>query len=212
ATVDKFARLPFEPRAAAIFGNVDHHHCVWGYYRQGQHPSGSGRHPSPAGRAGSFNYDQIPVLDPPDLILQDELHLIEGPLGSLVGLYETAIDLLCVKQERKVKYIASTATIRQAADQVQAIFSRNVQIFPPPGLTADDRFFTRSALSASDPLSDRGAGRLYLGVCSPGRGPLTPVLRVWARLLQTTWQYRSHPRIDSFWTLAGYFNAIRELA
>src|SRR5207249_5021140 len=89
ATVDKFARPPFEPRAGAIFGNVDYHHCMWGYYRLHSHASDSDQngHPRPAGTARMENYVSVLPLDPPDLILQDELHLIEGPLGSLVGIY-----------------------------------------------------------------------------------------------------------------------------
>ena len=213
ATADKLARPAFEPRAAALFGNVDRHHCIHGFYREYLHP-GSNRgdaHPTPAGRAGNLNWVQITPFDPPDLILQDELHLIEGPLGSLVGLYETAVDALCTTaQRRPVKYIASTATVRQARDQVQAVFNRAVAMFPPPGLTADDSFFVR--IPQRHPLDDRLPGRVYAGICAPGRGPLTPLLRMWARLLQTTFQHAQHPNIDPFWTLAGYFNAIRELA
>jgi len=212
STVDKFARLPFEPKASSLFGNVEYYHCIWGYYRRYQRSSNQDAdgHPGPAGTRTSRNYCKVPPFDPPELIIQDELHLIEGPLGSLVGIYETAVDFLCSEALGKpIKYIASTATIRQAQEQVQSVFCRGVQIFPPPGLTRDDSFFIRH--SENHPLDDRRPGQLYLGICAPGRGPLTPVLRIWARLLNTAWQNRRR-EIDSFWTLTGYFNAIRELA
>jgi len=111
-------------------------------------------------------------FNPPDLVLQDELHLIEGPLGSMVGLYETAIDLL---SERLVegtavrpKYIASTATVRQAETQVRALFDRSLAQFPPPALSAQDNFFARNR--ESHPLDVSRAGRLYIGVAAPGKG------------------------------------------
>jgi len=207
ATVDKFAIPPFEPRAGAIFGNVDYHHCVFGYYRLDP----SLGHPMPAGTNRRPNYTKLPgKLDPPELIIQDELHLIEGPLGSLTGIYETAVDYLCSENGIRPKYIASTATIRRAEEQVLAIFLRSVHLFPPHGLEAGDRFFIRE--SEIHALEDRPPGRLYVGICAPGRGPLTPLVRIYARLLQTVWQLRTHPDIDRFWTLTGYFNAIRELA
>jgi len=206
ATVDKFARPAFEPRASHIFGQVDHHHCVHGYYRF------SGTHPTPIGRsAASRTYVPVPPLTPPELILQDELHLVEGPLGSMVGLYETAIDFLARGLGgHPVKYIASTATVRQAADQVRSIFDRRLAQFPPPGLTIDESYFVR--FSRARVLDDASRGRLYVGICAPGKGPLTPVLRIWSRLLQTAQENRSDPLVDGFWTLAGYFNAVRELA
>lgn len=212
ATVDKFARPAFEPRAAGIFGNVEHYHCLHGYYREGQHPSTDvSGHPGPAGRGQALNHTQVSPLDAPDLFIQDELHLIEGPLGSLVGLYETAVDFICRETARhSAKYIASTATVRQAEEQVQSVFSRRLLSFPPPGLTADDRFFVR--FTRRHYLEDGSPSQLYLGVCAPGRGPLTPAVRLWSRLLNSCWAYRAHPRIDAFWTLVGYFNAIRELA
>ncbi|RLE47819.1 MAG: helicase, partial [Candidatus Methanomethylicota archaeon] len=215
STVDKFARPPFEPRAAAIFGNVEYHHCIFGYYRRGKglHYSNQDNngHPSPTGKGNNRYYVTVEPFDPPDLILQDELHLIEGPLGSLVGIYETAVDFLCSESNGyKPKYIASTATIRRAEEQVQSLFVRKLKVFPPPGLTIDDRFFVRDF--EIHPLEDSLPGRLYLGICAPGRGPHTPIVRIWARLLQTAWNYRNHPDIDFYWTLTGYFNAIRELA
>lgn len=205
ATVDKFARPAFEPRASHLFGQVDHHHCVHGYYRF------SGTHPTPTGRSASRTFVPVPPLPPPELILQDELHLVEGPLGSMVGLYETAVDFLARGPEgHPVKYIASTATVRQAGDQVRSIFDRRLAQFPPTGLTIDESYFVR--FGRARVLDDASRGRLYMGICAPGKGPLTPVLRIWSRLLQTAQENRADPMVDGFWTLAGYFNAVRELA
>ena len=224
ATVDKFARPPFEPRASSLFGVVDHHHCIWGYYRKGLIPSSASshdnEHPSPVNPRGSKkykNYTEITMPEPPDLILQDELHLIEGPLGSLVGFYETAISVLCGDDfeknnwKAKIKYIASTATIRNAEEQIKSIFLRKLAIFPPPISLISDRFFIKS--TEKHPLDDSSPGRLYLGICAPGRGPLTPLVRIYSRLLQTAEDIRSSAgnKIDPYWTLTCYFNSIREL-
>jgi hypothetical protein len=212
ATVDKFARPPYEARTAALFGNVEFHHCLKGYFRPYQHGDSANQlSPSPAGRHNSRNFREISRLDPPDLILQDELHLIDGPLGSLVGIYETAVDYLC-RQERQYmpKVLASTATIRRAREQVQSVFLREVQIFPPPGLSASDRFLIRERETHA--LDDQGPGRLYVGLCAPGRGPHTPFVRIWSTLLQTVWVHHdSQDFVRTFWTLTGYFNAVREL-
>ncbi len=212
ATVDKFARMPFEPRIAALFGNVQFYHAIYGYYRPYQHPAQptDDKHPEPLGRADARLYASVVPLPPPEVILQDELHLIEGPLGSLTGIYESAIGFLCSMNGHIPKYIASTATVRRAKEQVQALFLRGLQVFPPHGLTADDRFFISE--KEAHPLSDEGPGRLYVGICAPGRGGLTPVKIIWARLLQTAWFQRTHQGIDDYWTLTGYFNAVRELA
>ncbi len=213
ATVDKFARPPFEPRAAALFGNVEYHHCVYGYYRKYQHSAVDvSGHPSPAGPASLRNYQHLPHrLENPDLIIQDELHLIEGPLGSLVGIYETAVDFLCSEGKGCcAKYLASTATVRRAEEQTKGVFLRELQLFPPQGLTSDERFFVTDR--EIHPLDDTSPGRLYVGICAPGRGPLTPIRNIYARLLQSVWQLRKTPEIDRFWTLTGYFNAVRELA
>jgi len=215
ATVDKFARPPFEPKASALFGNVQYHHCIYGYYRQYQPVSqqkDSNGHPSPSGSSQARLYQQLPhSIENVDLILQDELHLVEGPLGSLVGAYETAIDFLSGEgKDYPIKYIASTATIRRAKEQIQSIFLRRLQLFPPHGLDANDRYYVKERELHA--LDDTTRGRLYVGICAPGRGPLTPIIRIYSRILESVWQQRRQFAINTYWTLTGYFNAIRKLA
>jgi hypothetical protein len=218
ATVDKFARLPYEPKASALFGNVSQYHSRWGYYREGCPPSSDtpsnkyNDHPP----VNNLHQDVFPFY-PPDLILQDELHLIEGPLGSMVGIYETVIDLLARREAggRTImpKYIASTATVRQAESQVQSLFNRRLAQFPPSAITADDRFF--AVESEIHPLDTQRSGRLYVAICAPGKGAQTPIVRIWSSLLQGAedlLQTSTPQLIDPFWTLVGYFNATRELA
>ncbi len=143
----------------------------------------------------------------PGLIIQDELHLISGPLGSMTGLYETVIDLLCTKDGLRPKVIGSTATIGQAARQVRALFDRPVLQFPPPGFDATDSFFAVQ--------DDEGPDRLYLGVCSAGRSPKFALQAVAAALLQAAGHLRDRSippgLLDPFWTAVLYFNSLREL-
>ena len=211
ATADKFARPAFEPRAAVLFGNVQYHHCLFGFYRL--HDTPYDRDPNGHYKSSfttAANHVSIDGIAPPDLILQDELHLIEGPLGSLFGLYETAVSFLIDQGNlRPAKYIASTATVRRATNQIRAIFKRGVQLFPPNGTRASDRFFIKDIDGSY--LDDSPSGRLYMGICAPGKGSLTPVYRIWARLMQTAYENRTDPKIDPYWTLTGYFNAIREV-
>jgi len=216
ATVDKFARLPFEPRCSSLFGNVEFYHARFGYYRKylispsAGSPDHNG-HPPGAAR-GQRLHVPVQSFDPPDIIIQDELHLIEGPLGSLAGIYETAIDFLSRNGNVGVKYIAATATVKRAEEQVKSLFIRRLLLFPPPGLTIDNRFFLK--FRKAHPLDEEKPGRLYVGICAPGRGPHTPIIRIWSRLLQTAWNIAqtTGDSIDPFWTLVGYFNAVRELA
>ena len=219
ATVDKFARLAFEQRAASLFGNVERYNEHLGYYRGWCPPASPSGLPQSA-RQDSPGGTHVPVhaFDTPDLVLQDELHLIEGPLGSMVGLYETAIETLSAQAPngslRRPKYVAATATVRRAGDQVRSLFTRRLSVFPPPGVSAEDSFFAR--FEDSHPLDASPAGRLHVGVCAPGRGAQTPTVRIWSRLLQHAEQRRlagaGLGELDRFWTPVGYFNAIRELA
>lgn len=206
STVDKFARLPFQPNAGGLFGNVEYCHMLAGFYRL------IDKHPQPEGRNTKY-YRQLSrseIPKPPNFVIQDELHLIEGPLGSMVGLYESCVDFLSSRPKCRLKYIASTATIKHGGDQVLSLFSRDLQVFPPSGTDVDDRFFIRE--SEEHALVDKKAGRLYLGVMAPGKGALTPIVRIWSCLAQTAYENRNDPEIDRFWTITGYFNAVRELA
>lgn len=143
---------------------------------------------------------------PPELIIQDELHLISGPLGTLVGLYETAIDIMCSNGNVPPKVIASTATIRRAGEQCKSLFSRGLTQFPPPGLDARDSFFAREIPRVIKP------GRLYIGVFAPGKSMKTALLRVYASLLQKIYSHSAGKDLrDPYWTLVGYFNSMREL-
>ena len=108
-------------------------------------------------RAGAF-FGRAPTR-PPELVIQDELHLITGPLGSVAGLYEAALDTIVQTRGVRPKYIASTATIRKAADQVRGLYGRGLAVFPPPGLSCDDCYFARSDRSRP--------GRLYVGYFAP---------------------------------------------
>ncbi|WP_211364904.1 helicase-related protein [Salinicoccus hispanicus] len=143
-------------------------------------------------------------IKPPELIIQDELHLISGPLGSIVGLYETAFDFILSKSGIKPKYIASTATIRNAKEQVKSLFNRDYQQFPPSGLDADDSFFVK--------LNEEAQGRKYIGLIGNGKSQITSEIRIVSSLMQSVFDLNlTDAERELFWTIAGYFNSIREL-
>ena len=215
STVDKFAMLPFMDDFAAVFGNVDQYDNVKGYGRYGV-----------TAYSDDDQYDpdvrriEKPFLPPP-LVIQDELHLIEGPLGSMVGAYEIAFDILSSRGKFRPKYIASSATIKEARSQVGAVYRRKSSIFPPQGISVEDNYFSKNS---EDRKSKSGrAGRLYLGVCAPKKVLILPV-RIWATLLSEVYRIRRNPEhygihdadaademTDPYWTLVGYYNAIKEL-
>jgi len=207
ATVDKFAQMPWNGQVQMLFGQVngvcERHGFTSPEVKDSDH---NARGKLPATRLQAH----LP-LRPPDLIIQDELHLISGPLGSLTGLYETAIDRLCsweVDGKRiRPKVVASTATSRQAADQVHALFLRRLEVFPPQGLDTGDNFFSRERPLAELP------GRLYLGICAPGRRLKVALIRTYVALLCAAQKlYSDYGRhADPWMTAVGYFNSIREL-
>ena len=141
---------------------------------------------------------------PPDLIIQDELHLISGPLGSIAGLYEVAIDELCRRDAVRPKIVGSTATIRRAEYQIQALFDRRTYQFPAPGLDAGNSGF--AVIDKDRP------GRLYVGVTTAGRSATYMLQALTASLLQAASDPSASPEERNFyWTQVVYFNSLREL-
>lgn len=146
---------------------------------------------------------------PPELIIQDELHLISGPLGSLAGIYEIGVEYLCSRNGRCPKVIASTATVKNAAEQIRNIYNKQMFQFPPNGISFNDSFFAVRANSADRPA------RTYLGLCETGGSLADLMIRVYANLtfIKALFIKQGKPEhvIDQFSTIVGYFNAIRDL-
>ncbi len=215
-TVDKFAQMPWNGSVQMLFGQVDGYcerhgfrspHLAAAYEELEVNGVHRAKGNSPSAKVLSQN-----PLRPPDLIIQDELHLISGPLGTLVGLYETAIDRLCTWEVNgkkiRPKLIASTATIRRANDQVYGLFLRNLNIFPPTGLEISDNFFSLQRKS-----NEKTPERKYIGVCAPGRRLKAALIRVYIAFLsagQVLFE-KYGVEADPWMTLVGYFNSLREL-
>lgn len=209
ATVDKFARMPWKGHVQSLFGRVERHCPRHGYLSPAERGHAN-THAENASVQKSATGDSLP-LEPPELIIQDELHLISGPLGTLVGIYETAVDILSSARVDDSlvppKVIASTATIRRATAQVSALFQRKLQIFPPQGLDAADSWFGKEV------KTDDAPGRLYVGIYAPGKSVKTALVRVYAALLSRAETLRDQDAAaaDAYMTLVGYFNSLREL-
>ena len=208
ATVDKFAMMAWRAEVRTLFGNVreecERHGLLWP-----GHDCGAGhraRKPHPAAKVKA-----VRGVRPPDLIIQDEFHLISGPLGTMVGLYETAVDDLCSwkigKTRVRPKVVASTATVRRAGDQVRNVFMRRLAIFPPKALDVEDDFFSVQRSVESKP------GRRYVGICSPGSSRPAVLIRTYTAFLTAAQGlFDAFGNVaDPYMTMVGYFNSLREL-
>lgn len=210
STVDKFAGLPWSVETNAIFGRVDRFCSRDGYVAIGAEHA---KHKS-TGRLPASTLTHINPFLPPELIIQDELHLITGPLGTVYGAYETIIEDLCTYSIQgksiKPKYVVSTATIKNAEEQTRCLYARKTTSqFPPNGFEIGDSFFINEIPVKEDPF------RKYVGVCAPGQSVKTALLRVYSILLQQSYviSLDEHAKdyIDPYYSLVGYYNSIREL-
>lgn len=208
STVDKFARLPWDVKTNALFGRVDRVCSRDGYVAIGEEHK---RHNRTQELPASTLTPIRPFL-PPELIIQDELHLITGPLGTVYGAYETIIEDMCTYGDKRIKpkYVVSTATIKNASEQTRCLYARqSTAQFPPNGFEIGDSFFINEISTKDDPF------RKYVGVCAPGQSVKTTLLRMYAIILQTSYQLAQQDEyknvIDPYYSLVGYYNSIREL-
>ncbi|GIF48209.1 helicase-like protein [Asanoa ferruginea] len=215
ATVDKLAQLPWRGFAGILFGRV-RERCPRHGYRHDDLDArvGCGNRHNKKGALEAVTSQPVIRLRPPDLIIQDELHLISGALGTVVGLFEAAVDELCTWPlpgggQAGPKIVASTATTKRAREQVLGVFGRDLAVFPPPVVDITDTFFSQQV-----PVTAANPGRRYLGVCAHGVRMKSAEIRV-AEILflagQTLFDRYGAPA-DPYLTTVGYFSATRELA
>ncbi|KAA1054429.1 DISARM system helicase DrmA [Azospirillum argentinense] len=208
ATVDKFALMAWRGETRTLFGRATtecpRHGLLW--------PDADCTGTHRAYKAlPKTTVKTITPIRPPDLIIQDEFHLISGPLGTMVGLYETAINDLCMWKIGELtiqpKIVASTATVRKANEQINNVFMRRVTVFPPHGLDVSDNFFSVQRSIGLLP------GRRYLGICSPGSSRPAMLIRVYTATLTASQALfdRFGQAADPYMTTVGYFNSLREL-
>ncbi|TFC60828.1 helicase-related protein [Cryobacterium sp. TMB1-7] len=143
----------------------------------------------------------------PALIIQDELHLLSGPLGTTVAVFDAVIKLLLSRAGSSPKIIASTATIRASGEQIQGLYGRKVALYPPAGLDGDSTFFARPV--------DNGEGRLYVGLMPQSVSQATALIGAASPMLEipnvVSGTDLVRGRLDPYWTLVMYHNSLREL-
>lgn len=143
----------------------------------------------------------------PSMIIQDELHLLSGPLGTTVAVFDAVVQMLLRRGGTAPKIVASTATIRASDEQIQGLYGRRVALYPPAGLDDDRTFFSRPVES--------GEGRLYVGLMPQSLSQVSAVIAASAPLIEIPAvlmkEPDSHVTRDSYWTAVMYHNSLREL-
>jgi len=218
-TVDKFAQLPLKGQTALLFGRVRSICERHGYRHKDLEDKVGCKSLHPATKSGRpmARPSDCTMLRPPDLIIQDELHLISGALGTLVGLYETVVDRLSTwtvdGKATRPKVVASTATVRRAETQVHGLFARGTAVFPPPLFDAGETFFSKQIEVTQD-----NPGRRYVGICAHGTRLKQVQIRV-AQMLLGAAQSEfdrcagvGRNPADPYMTLVDYFSSTVELA
>ena len=207
STVDKFAQIAYNSSVGNIFGKINKF-CFQHGFRNTEKEKNGG-HKDTKKVEPTHTYFTIPNLSPPDLIVQDELHLISGPMGTLTALYETAIDYFCKNNMRnmRAKIIASTATTKSADTQIETLFNRSTNVFPPQGFEFGITFFSN--------INSNVPGKIFLGISPTARSPITTLAMtsssIMRRVRYLQEQGISNSVLDPYYTLISYFNSKREL-
>lgn len=233
STVDKFARLPWSEQVGLLFGKTDRRCTRCGHIAIGDIKHSNSHRADKMAGLEKAEVLKCKPLYPPELIIQDELHLITGPLGTIYGGYETVVEEMCCieKNGKKIrpKYVVSTATIRNAGEQIKVLYGRNeFAKFPPSGFDTRDSFFIKEVPLPTENLDNASEDKIgemiskgqkpfrhYVGICASGQSVKTTLIRLYSIILQTALDIAKDPEyedyIDPYYTLIGYFNSIREL-
>lgn len=138
----------------------------------------------------------------PELVIQDELHLLNGTLGSLVGLFENALLQICDNP----KIIASTATVKNVHKQIRGLYDREASVFPQYATNADDTFFSKVIEESK---------RKYIGILPTGKTTVVTNLQLLASILYARleiWKKATDKKeADIFWTILSYFKSLKEI-
>ncbi len=206
STADKFATISWKPDCKSIFGQVQNYCRYCGYYQN----NSKNKHTHPKIKNKEANHlESRPNMPPPELIIQDELHLISGQLGTTFGLYETGLEYLMTNDGIKPKIIASTATTRASEDQIKNLFNRDkTSIFPPQVIKFGDTFF-------SEIKTDEDSKKLYLGVLATNKSGLTVQAKISATILYNVKKLIEFgvpdEYLDPYYTLVSYYNSQKDL-
>ena len=228
STVDKFAQIAWNWEYSVLFGNV-YQYCK----KHGYSPGNTSMNAkicthlphakNPDGKERRILVQMSRRLAPPELIIQDELHLIAGPLGTLVGLYETAIDSLCTNKltGSRPKIIASTATTKTSDNQLKFLFnSESTKIFPPQGFEFGDSYFSYIR------HTNTHTGKMYVGVCPGSVNTYHVDSRISSCILRKIRHIRENKNkfhfngetfkfsdadLDPYYTMINYYNTIKSL-
>jgi hypothetical protein len=155
-----------------------------------------------------FGLNDQKIGTPPDLIIQDELHLISGPLGSIYGIYERLISELILKagerKNLKPKIVCSTATINSANDQIQKLYGiknkKKINIFPSNAIKIWDNFFSE--------IDNKNKGRTYMGIIPPLTTDAVSIKRYY---MSSLLQAGKNLEQDAYWTIIDYYSSLRDL-
>ena len=207
ATVDKFAAISWTPDCKSIFGRVKNYCTYCGYFPK----SSKLKHTHQDIKNKPKNYlEERPPMSPPELIIQDELHLISGQLGTTYALYETGLEYMLTNDKGiKPKIIASTATTRASDIQIKNLFNRNkTSIFPPQIITFGDTFFSQIQI-------DDNNKKLYLGVLGTNKSGLTIQAKISATILFNIKKLIEYgvdeSYLNTYYTLVSYYNSQKDL-
>ena len=162
-------------------------------------------------KAGIFFGDKKKGYAAPKLILQDELHLLTESLGTIAGIYESAFQTLIKKNGVNPKYLASTATTRNSSNQIQKLFGKKSNLFPPSGISHKDNFFSKQAEEGENL---KGVERVYVGIMPQSKGGVQSSFITLASLMASINILKDkldEKSLDNYWTTLSYFNSIKEL-